>query len=142
MSQAHGTALWREPAGNGAAPSVVPVYFISDGAGGVTWSLSGPERYVFIDVGSNGGYTLIDKGTSVYLVSDGAGGYTISTTGPAVAIFADDGAGGVVLTSDLTRAPIADLYYDTGGNLWLVRRTCNRLRAVQLAGANVQLYQG
>lgn len=138
-NQSHGSSLWREPANSGAVPSAAPIYFVSDGAGGVTLSLTGPERYAAYDVAQDGNYTLLDL-TPVYLVSDGAGGYQPSTVGPALAILIDDGAGGITVSTNLALVPIADLYYDTGGNLWVVRRVCNRLHAVQISGGNVFTY--
>jgi hypothetical protein len=138
MSQSHGATIWREPAGSGAVPSAVRVYFVPDGAGGVTISTTGPERYAAYDVAQDGNYTLLDL-TPVYLVSDGAGGYQPSLSGPAIALLVDDGASGVTVSTNLSLTPIADLFYDTGGDLWLVRRTCPRLEAVQV-GSNVYTY--
>ena len=137
MSQAHGLSLWRESAGSGAVPTAVPAYLVADGAD-VSWNTSGPERFAFYDVEQNGNYWLLDL-TPVYLVSDGAGGLTINQVGPAIALLIDDGAGGMQVSTDLTQPPIADLSYDTGGDLWVVRRNCPRLHAVQVGG-QVQFY--
>jgi hypothetical protein len=135
-SRDHSKALWRESSDSGAVLGAVPIYFIADGSD-VIPSLTGPERFVFYDVEGDGSYHLLDL-TPVYIVADGSD-YAVNQVGPAVAIFADDGAGGIEFTTDLTRTPVADLFYDAGGDLWLVPRTTDRLDAVQLGGG-IQLY--
>jgi hypothetical protein len=58
-TQGHGSALWRERAGSGAAPATVPVYFILDGAGpDIIPSTLGPEQFAFFLVGAD--YVLIN----------------------------------------------------------------------------------
>jgi hypothetical protein len=70
---------------------------------------------------------------------DGAGGYTFNQVGPAIAQLVDDGSGNAVISTDLTATPIADLFYDASGNLYVVPRDVDRLDAVQL-GADVSFY--
>jgi hypothetical protein len=135
-NQSHGSNLWSESAGSGGVPAAVPAYFVKDGADW-TISLVGPEQGAFVDVEQNGNYTFLDL-TPVYITADGAD-FTINQVGPAAAILIDDGAGNPTLSTDLTETPIADLYYDPAGNLWLVRRTCPRLHAVQVSG-NITFY--
>lgn len=132
QSQSHPSNLWSEPAGSGATPTLAAVYLVASGSD-VVPSLSGPAGFQFVDVAQDGDYTLLNL-APVYLVNDGSGNAVPSSSGPAAFVLADDGAGGILVTSDLTRAPIADLLYDTGGDLWLVRRVCPRLEAVQVCG--------
>ncbi len=136
MTQTHGLTLWTEPAGSGGAPGVVAVYFVKSGSDW-TFSTTGPEQGAFIDVENNESYVLIDL-TPVYLVADG-GDFSVDQVGPAAAIFVDDGSGDPMFSTDLTLTPIADLFFDPSGDLWLVRRTAERLHAVQVRG-DVQLY--
>lgn len=132
MSQSHGAALWREPVGSGAVPDAVPVFFVASGSD-VVPSLIGPTQFQFIDVALDGDYTLLNL-SPVYLINDGSGNAVPSNSGPAAFVLADGFAGDIEVTNDLTRAPIADLLYDPGGDLWLVRRSCPRLDAVQVRG--------
>lgn len=138
MTQTTSGSPWTED--KSVAQAASPVYFVSDGMGGVTISLSGPERYAAYDPIGLGDYTMLDL-TPVYIVADGGSGdMTINQIGPAIAILVDDGAGGVTLSTNLALTPIADLYYDTGSDLWMVRRSCKRLHAVQVGVAGVTLY--
>ena len=148
MSQAHGSSLWQEPAGSGATPAVVPVFLVKAGgplsvvgpdSATVEGSLAGPEQLAYGVVKQDGEYTLLDL-APIYAAASGAD-LVLNLIGPSAAIFADGGGGNLELTTDLTRAPVADLYADqnAGGNRWLVRRPLTRLRAVQVRGA-VHLY--
>lgn len=132
----HSKALWRESSGSGAVLAATPLYLRFDGAD-VVFSPTWPEQLAFVDVDATGDYTLLDL-TPRYLVFSGAD-LVIDAIGPAAALIADDGAGGLEVTTDLTRAAVADLFSDGDGNLWVVPRTADRLEAVTVAG-NIQLY--
>jgi hypothetical protein len=137
MTQTTGGSPWTE-SGSVAESAVVPIYLVADGAD-VTISLTGPERFAFYDPIGLGDYTLLDL-TPVFLVDDGSGNAVPSNSGPAAFVLADGGSGDIELTTDLSLESVADLYYDTGGDLWLVRRSCKRLHAVQIGSAGVAFY--
>jgi hypothetical protein len=147
VSQSHGSSLWQEPAGSGGAPAIAPAYLVRSGGAfavigpdgqTVGTSLTGPEALAYGVAKLNGEYALLDV-APVYVVASGAD-LVIAAAGPADAIFAAAGGGDVELTTDLSRAPIADLYYDEPHDtLWLIRRPLVRLGAVYVRGA-VHLY--
>jgi hypothetical protein len=121
--------LWTEPAANGGTPTPVAAVLVKDG---VDWTFAtdgSDAEGAFIDVDGSGDYTLIDL-TPVYIVADGSD-YTLSTTGPAVAIIVADGSD-YTISTDLTATAAAELYYDSGGDLWLVLTSCDRLDAVSI----------
>lgn len=132
----HSKALWRESSGSGAVLDAVPMYLRFDGAD-VVFSPTWPAQLEFVDADGTGDYMPLDL-TPRYFVYDGTD-LVIDTIGPAVALLADDGVGGIEVTTDLTRASIADLYADGDGHLYVVPRTRDRLEAV-LVGGNIQLY--
>jgi hypothetical protein len=136
-SAAHSKAIWRDSALGAAVQQPTPMYLRRSGLD-VVLSPDRPEDFVMRDVAGDGNYVMIDL-TPVYLVSDGAGGYTFNQVGPAIALLIDDGSGNVVISSDLTATPIADLFYDASGSLYVVPRDADRLDAVQL-GADVTFY--
>lgn len=57
MTQAHSQAIWRESS-RGAVSTVVPLVFVSDGAGNITLSPTGPEEFALYNTG-DGNYTLL-----------------------------------------------------------------------------------
>ena len=135
MRPVHGGALWSEQQGSGVAAAARPAFLVKDGAD-VVFDLVGPDELAFYNLeGSD--YTLVDL-TPVYIVADGAD-LTFDQVGPAIAILADGGAGDLELTTDLSRTPIADLFFDAAGDLWVVPRTTSRLHAISMAGG-IQLY--
>jgi hypothetical protein len=130
---ARGSSLWKEPANGGGTPAALGMLLRKSGSDWI-WDTTGPEEGKFIDVDGLGDYTLIDL-TPVYIVADGSD-YTISTTGPAVAILVASGSD-LTLSTDLLAAPAADLFYDSGGDLVLVLRSCDRLDAVLVGGTAI-----
>lgn len=135
-TQAHSKAIWRESSGSGAVLDASPMFLVRSGAD-IDFSATGPEAFAFYDIDGSGDYTLLDL-TPVFIVAAGAD-LDVNTVGPAAAVMADDGAGGIEITTDLSRTPIADLFFETGGDLVVVLRTRDRLEAA-LVGGNIQLY--
>jgi hypothetical protein len=136
VTQAHSKAIWRESSRSGAVLDAVQVFLRYDGAD-VVFTTERPEQLAFYLL--SGDDILIDLNAFAYVVSDGSGGLSIDNIGPSFAVLADDGVGGIEVTTDLSRAAIADLRYDTSGDLWIVRRDATRLNALQVGG-NTQLY--
>jgi hypothetical protein len=136
-SAAHSKAIWRDSALGADMHQPTPIYLRRSGSD-VVLSPDRPEDFVMYDIAGTGEYVMTDL-TPVYLVSDGAGGLTFDQVGPAIALLVDDGAGGVVISFDLTATPIADLFYDTAGNLLVVPRAADRLDAVEV-GDDVFFY--
>lgn len=132
----HSKALWRESSGSGVVLAAAPMYLRYDGAD-VVFSAIAPAELAFFALGADGDYTLLDL-VPRFFVFDGAD-LVIDAIGPAAAIIADDGAGGLEITTDLTRTPVADLLSDGAGNIYVVPRTADRLEAVTVGG-NIQLY--
>lgn len=134
-NQEHSKAIWRERSGSGIVLDAVPMYLRYDGAD-VVFSATSPAQLAFIRVVAPD-VVLLDLAPR-YIVFDGSD-LVIGAVGPAVAVLADDGFGGIELTTDLSRAPIADLLADGAGNVWAVLRSADRLEAVTVAG-NIHLY--
>lgn len=95
MSQAHGHALWTEPASSGATPAVTTeVLTLVSGA----WQHAPTvEQGSALDPG-DGSRTIFDLASEYVAISDGAGGFVLSSAGTAAALLTDDGAGGLALT--------------------------------------------
>jgi hypothetical protein len=136
-SQAHSKAIFRDSALGALVHEPTSMYLRRFGSD-VVLSPDRPEDFVMYDIAGDGNYVMTDL-TPVYLVSDGAGGFTFDQVGPAIALLVDDGAGNVVISPDLSATPVADLFFDTAGNLLVVPRAADRLDAVQV-GNDVAFY--
>lgn len=91
MSQSHGTAIWQEPAGSGAVPTVAPIYFVKSGSKWVL-STSGTQQGRLLDVTGAGKAVLIDVSAEYQLVDTGSGVVAPNTVGAAAAVMTKVGS--------------------------------------------------
>jgi hypothetical protein len=134
--QAHSKAIFRDSVRRALVNSPTPMYLQFDGDD-VVFSATLPEQLAFYRLESGGDYVLLDVTRRAFIVYDGSD-LTIDDVGPAVAIFVATEED-IVLSTDLSLEPVADLYYDPTGDLWVVPRTSPRLHAAQV-GADIYLY--
>lgn len=134
---ARSNSLWPQRAGLGGIPTPSQLFIVKDPAhaGDITLSSTGPSDYQFIDVARDGDRWLMDLTRHPVLVVSGSD-FAVSDTGPAQLIIIADPAhpGDITPSTDLTQTPVADLMYDSGGDLWVVLRICTRVEPFALAG--------
>src|SRR5581483_1849217 len=140
MTQVHGKALWPEPAGSGATPTVRRAVFRVNGARKFAPTFGATPQAALIDVYGNGKYLLVDLRTEYVFVDNGHGKATLAVNGaaPAVAVMA-------LVTGKLTQVPVgtapqaAQFFVGPTGKLLCVPLAARRASMV-LVGGKVRVY--